>query len=90
MATTKKVATKRSAAPAVAEPKVPAKRGRVGRFEGKKIYKLKKEWHGRQGTLISVSANLVRTGMTYATYLEQGGRYIDLIDMVNQEFVEVK
>ncbi len=88
MATTKKVTAKKTAAAPKAESN--GKRGRVGQFEGKKIHKLEAKWTGREGTKIAASASLVRTGMTYATYIEQGGRYIDLVDMIKQGFVEVK
>jgi Rieske Fe-S protein len=89
MANTKKAVTAKKFADPKPQP-ANGKRGRVGQFEGKKIQKLMPKWLGRENTKIAASANLVRTGMSYTTYIQQGGRYIDLVDMIKQGFVAVQ
>lgn len=64
-----------------------AKRGRKGQFDGAKIHKITKDWPGREGTLIANSFALMRNGMTYESYIEAGGRYIDLVDAIKQGHV---
>jgi hypothetical protein len=90
----KKAAPKKAAKKKAAKKKAAKKKGtgagRISQFAGKKIIKLVSVNPRRNGTAGFKSFDLLRNGMSYEKYIEEGGRRVDLAYDLEHKYVALQ